>query len=90
MSALGTTHAGPAKAAGFSQQEMENRVAEAVAQAQTESDESISDLLVCLGQEERKVEILRERLQQAGVDVDTLLESIAGDEEKRGDAEDFS
>lgn len=52
-----------------------------MAQAQTESEDSISDLLVCLGQEERKVEVLRERLEGLGVDVDALLENIADPDE---------
>ena len=67
---------------------------EALAQAREEGREAgakeaegeMNDLLVCLGQEEAKVEKLREALEALGEDVDKLLEGIAdgegGDEEE--------
>ncbi|KAI3983083.1 hypothetical protein MKX01_035364 [Papaver californicum] len=48
-------------------------------EAQKESDAELSDLLVCLGQEQSKVEKLSTRLAELGEDVDSLLEGI-GDE----------
>ncbi|KAI3913646.1 hypothetical protein MKX01_035842 [Papaver californicum] len=53
--------------------------AEAKEEAQKESDAELSDLLVCLGQEQSKVEKLSTRLAELGEDVDSLLEGI-GDE----------
>ena len=46
-------------AGGVSEEEAASRVEEAVAAAQAEADESMTDLLECLGQEEAKVERLR-------------------------------
>ncbi|CAH8360970.1 unnamed protein product [Eruca vesicaria subsp. sativa] len=48
-------------------------------EAQKESEDELNDLLVCLGQEESKVEKLTAKLMELGVDVDKLLEDI-GDE----------
>lgn len=67
---------GAAEPSKVSQVEAARQIEEAVARAQAESDESISDLLICLGQEERKVEVLRDRLTLLGVDVDGLLEDL--------------
>ncbi|KAH7841344.1 hypothetical protein Vadar_028611 [Vaccinium darrowii] len=53
--------------------------AEAREEAQKESETELNDLLVCLGQEQSKVEKLSARLMELGVDVDELLEGI-GDE----------
>ncbi|KAE9452034.1 hypothetical protein C3L33_16066, partial [Rhododendron williamsianum] len=53
--------------------------AEAREEAQKESETELNDLLVCLGQEQSKVEKLSTRLLELGVDVDELLEGI-GDE----------
>lgn len=61
---------------------------EALAQAREEGREAgakeaegeMNDLLVCLGQEEAKVEKLREALEALGEDVDKLLEGIADGE----------
>lgn len=53
--------------------------AEAREEAQKESETELNDLLVCLGQEQSKVEKLSARLLELGVDVDELLEGI-GDE----------
>ncbi|GAB4847893.1 Golgin candidate 6 [Ancistrocladus abbreviatus] len=48
-------------------------------EAQKESEAELNDLLVCLGQEQSKVEKLSARLLELGEDVDKLLEGI-GDE----------
>ncbi|CAA2985293.1 golgin candidate 6 isoform X1 [Olea europaea subsp. europaea] len=53
--------------------------AEAREEAQKESEVELNDLLVCLGQEQSKVEKLSTRLMELGEDVDRLLEGI-GDE----------
>jgi hypothetical protein len=45
-------------------------------QLQAEMD----DLLVCLGEEERKVMILTEKLSEFGVDGDALLERVRNEE----------
>lgn len=53
--------------------------------APKESEAELNDLLVCLGQEESKVEKLRARLEELGEDVDALLEGVGegveGDDE---------
>ncbi|KAF5479689.1 hypothetical protein F2P56_000489 [Juglans regia] len=53
--------------------------AEAREEAQKESEAELNDLLVCLGQEQSKVDKLSARLLELGEDVDKLLECI-GDE----------
>ncbi|KAL7167589.1 hypothetical protein ACSBR2_038114 [Camellia fascicularis] len=53
--------------------------AEAREDAQKDSEAELNDLLVCLGQEQSKVEKLSARLLELGVDVDTLLEGIGDD-----------
>ncbi|XP_059449820.1 golgin candidate 6 [Corylus avellana] len=53
--------------------------AEAREEAQKESEAELNDLLVCLGQEQSRVEKLSARLLELGEDVDKLLEGI-GDE----------
>ena len=68
------------KPAGISQEDADRQTEAAVSKVQAEADESVSDLLVCLGQEERKVEVLRERLDQMGVDVESILEGAGVDE----------
>ena len=45
-------------------------------EAEKESDEAMSDLLVCLGQEAAKVERLTAALEQKGVDVSVLLKGF--------------
>ena len=66
---------------GISEEEVIQRIEKAVATAQEESDESVSDLLICLGQEEHKVEVLRDKLEQMGVSVDALLARAVQSEE---------
>lgn len=51
-------------------------MAAAQADAAAEADEQMSDLLVCLGQEEAKVQVLSDRLARLGVDVDSLVADI--------------
>ncbi|PKA57931.1 Golgin candidate 6 [Apostasia shenzhenica] len=53
--------------------------AEARDEAQKESEVELNDLLVCLGQEQSKVEKLSTRLVELGEDVDKLLEGIGDD-----------
>ncbi|XP_071726425.1 golgin candidate 6-like isoform X2 [Rutidosis leptorrhynchoides] len=53
--------------------------AEAKENAQKESEAELGDLLVCLGQEQSKVEKLSVRLMELGEDVDALLEGIGDD-----------
>ncbi|KAI3453745.1 hypothetical protein Pfo_010408 [Paulownia fortunei] len=53
--------------------------AEAREEAQRESEAELNDLLVCLGQEQSKVEKLSARLIELGEDVDKLLEGIGED-----------
>ena len=53
--------------------------AEAKEEAQKESEVELNDLLVCLGQEQSKVDKLSARLLELGEDVDKLLEGIGDD-----------
>ncbi|KAL2935554.1 Golgin candidate 6 [Bienertia sinuspersici] len=48
-------------------------------ESQKESEAELSDLLVCLGQEQSKVERLTARLLELGEDVDKLLEGVGDD-----------
>ncbi|KAK4435387.1 Golgin candidate 6 [Sesamum alatum] len=59
--------------------DIEEIKAEAREEAQKESEAELSDLLVCLGQEQSKVEKLSARLTELGEDVDKLLEGIGDD-----------
>jgi len=70
-----------------SHDELEAARAEARKEAQKESEVELNDLLVCLGQEETKVERLSGRLRELGEDVDALLEGI-GDPEGAADDDD--
>ncbi|KAK4488313.1 hypothetical protein RD792_004069 [Penstemon davidsonii] len=62
--------------------------AEAREEAEKESETELNDLLVCLGQEQSKVEKLSARLMELGEDVDNLLEGIGDDMGLQGDEED--
>ncbi|KAH9312359.1 hypothetical protein KI387_027394, partial [Taxus chinensis] len=53
-------------------------------EAQKESEAELNDLLVCLGQEQSKVEKLSSRLAELGEDVDVLLEDINDEGEIQG------
>ncbi|XP_051151641.1 golgin candidate 6 [Andrographis paniculata] len=59
--------------------DIEQIKAEAREEAQKESEGELNDLLVCLGQEQSKVEKLSTRLMELGEDVDKLLEGIGDD-----------
>ncbi|KAI3501335.1 hypothetical protein L1887_29201 [Cichorium endivia] len=61
---------------------------EAREEAQKESEGELSDLLVCLGQEQSKVEKLSARLMELGEDVDALLEGIGDDAGAHDDDDD--
>lgn len=61
--------------------------AEAREEAEKESEAELNDLLVCLGQEQSKVEKLTSRLIELGEDVDSLLEGI-GDDTALGEDDD--
>ncbi|KAL3833465.1 hypothetical protein ACJIZ3_008201 [Penstemon smallii] len=62
--------------------------AEAREEAEKESETELNDLLVCLGQEQSKVEKLSARLMELGEDVDILLEGIGDDMGLQDDEED--
>ncbi|RLN00748.1 golgin candidate 6 [Panicum miliaceum] len=53
--------------------------AQAKEEAEKDSEAELNDLLVCLGQEQSKVEKLSARLAELGEDVDTLLQGIGDD-----------
>ncbi|KAK7381438.1 hypothetical protein VNO78_34128 [Psophocarpus tetragonolobus] len=57
-------------------------------EAQKETEGELNDLLVCLGQEQSKVERLGARLLELGEDVDKLLEGIGDDTGAAADGED--
>lgn len=71
-----------------SHDELEKARAEAKQEAQKESEVELEELLVCLGQEETKVEKLSERLRELGEDVYTLLEGIGDPDEAADDDDD--
>ncbi|KAK1402761.1 Golgin candidate 6 [Heracleum sosnowskyi] len=56
-------------------------------ESQKESEAELNDLLVCLGQEQSKVEKLSSRLTELGEDVEQLLEGIGEDVELPEDDE---
>ncbi|KAK1438600.1 hypothetical protein QVD17_04409 [Tagetes erecta] len=60
--------------------DIEKIKAKAREEAQKESEGELGDLLVCLGQEQSKVEKLSARLMELGEDVDVLLEGIGEDD----------
>ena len=76
----------PAAAPGIGEAEVRAKIEAAVAEAReemtAENDDAMNDLLVCLGQEERKVEVLSEKLVGHGVDVETILEELEEEEEE--------
>lgn len=53
--------------------------AQAKEEAEKDSEAELNDLLICLGQEQSKVEKLSTRLAELGEDVDTLLQGIGDD-----------
>ncbi|KAI3468701.1 hypothetical protein Pfo_025364 [Paulownia fortunei] len=68
--------------------DIEEIKAEAREEALKESEVELNDLLVCLGQEQSKVEKLSARLTELGEDVDKLLEGIGDDMGLQEDDED--
>ncbi|KAD3641359.1 hypothetical protein E3N88_30583 [Mikania micrantha] len=60
--------------------DIEKIKAEAREEAQKESEGELGDLLVCLGQEQSKVEKLSAKLMELGEDLDGLLEGIGEDD----------
>lgn len=75
------------KGGNLSHPDLETIRAEARDEAQKEAEAELNDLLVCLGQEQSKVEKLSTRLLELGEDVDKLLEGI-GDETALPDDDD--
>lgn len=67
--------------------DIESIKAEAREESQKESEAELNDLLVCLGQEQSKVEKLSTRLTELGEDVEQLLEGIGEDVELPEDDE---
>lgn len=65
--------------------DLEAAVAAAREEAMAEADESMNDLLVCLGQEEKKTEVLAAKLQELGHDVEDLLADIESEEDEDED-----
>ncbi len=63
----------------MSEEEAVRRESAAAEAAALEGEEGLADLLVCLGLEEQKVERLRAKLEELGVDADMLLEGLAND-----------
>lgn len=56
-------------------------------------DEQLQDLLACLGEEEQKVERLKQKLEELGVDPKSLLDGLGGDDsavEEQGQPHDFT
>ncbi|KAL3818033.1 hypothetical protein ACJIZ3_003938 [Penstemon smallii] len=67
--------------------DIESIKAEAREEAQKDSETELNDLLVCLGQEQNKVEKLSARLMELGEDVDNLLDGIGDDVGIQGEDE---
>ncbi|KAI3997500.1 hypothetical protein MKX01_008107 [Papaver californicum] len=61
---------------------------EAKEEGRKESEGELNDLLVCLGQEQAKVEKLSSRLEELGEDVSSLLEGVGDDLEIPEDSDD--
>lgn len=72
---------------GLSLGELEAAKEEGRREAQKENETEMNDLLVCLGQEESKVEKLRARLEELGEDVEALLQGIGEEPEEEEDGE---
>lgn len=78
------------KSGGSASIDIEAIKAEAREEAQKESEAELNDLLVCLGQEQSKVEKLSARLSELGVDAGQLLEGIGEDMGLDGDEDEDS
>jgi DNA repair exonuclease SbcCD ATPase subunit len=57
-------------------------------EAAAEAEDAMGDLLVCLGREEARVEVLSARLRELGEDVDALLEGVGDDGDEGASEED--
>lgn len=68
--------------------DIETIKAEAREAAEKESEAELNDLLICLGQEQSKVEKLGARLTELGEDVDSLLEGLGDEAGLEGDDDD--
>lgn len=72
--------------AGVAENEIQRKIEEAtnaaVAAVQEEHDEALNDLLVCLGQSERGVQILSEKLRELGLDSDLLISEATAEEDE--------
>lgn len=55
-------------------------MAKAIAKSDASNEEQLTDLLVCLGQEEQKVSALSDKLSSLGIDVGEILASIQPEE----------
>ena len=61
----------------------EEGYSEGYAAGSAEAQEELADLLVCLGQEGRRVEKLREMLAETGADIDAIIAEFEADEEQQ-------
>lgn len=80
----------PAPAPGLDEAAVRHRIEAAVAAALAAAkadadDDAMTDLLVCLGHEERKVQALSEALAALGGDVEAVLEAVQPEEEGEGE-----
>eukprot|EP01025_Chloroclados_australasicus_P026025 TRINITY_DN2584_c0_g3_i5.p1 TRINITY_DN2584_c0_g3~~TRINITY_DN2584_c0_g3_i5.p1 ORF type:complete len:852 (+),score=125.31 TRINITY_DN2584_c0_g3_i5:245-2800(+) len=64
------------KSKGLSEEEVAAKIKYEVEKAQSEGEEAMADLLVCLGEEEAKVAILSEKLRDLGEDPEQLIQGI--------------
>ena len=69
-----------ARAAGYRAGHADG-VREGRAAAEAENEEDMADLLVCMGQEDRKIERLRELLEERGVDTAAVMEALEAEED---------
>ncbi|KAH7352144.1 hypothetical protein KP509_19G032000 [Ceratopteris richardii] len=76
---------GTAVSAGLSISDLDAAREEGRQEGAKASEAELNDLLVCLGQEESKVERLRARLEELGEDVEALLQDIDEEQEREHD-----
>eukprot|EP01023_Acetabularia_acetabulum_P036281 TRINITY_DN3429_c0_g1_i11.p1 TRINITY_DN3429_c0_g1~~TRINITY_DN3429_c0_g1_i11.p1 ORF type:complete len:629 (+),score=117.89 TRINITY_DN3429_c0_g1_i11:2086-3972(+) len=67
------------KKKGYTEEEVSAKIQYEVEKAQMDGEEAMADLLICLGEEEAKVAVLIERLQELGEDPQELLRNIKND-----------
>lgn len=68
--------------------EIEKKIKEAADAARAEGEAELDDLLACLGEEERKVEVLTAKLAEFGVDAAALHAASAPDDAKKASSGD--